>query len=36
MDRLSEATFEFLFQAELRAMWRAIGEVLGYPNGWRG
>ena len=36
MDRLSEETFEFLFQVELRAMWREIGVILDYPTGWRG
>jgi len=36
MDMLSDDTFEFLFQVELRAMWRQVGEILDYPHGWRG
>lgn len=33
---LSEATREFLFEIELRAMMRMVGEILERPAGWRG
>lgn len=36
MNQLSDETREFLFQIELRAMMREVGEILGYPVGWRG
>lgn len=27
---------EWLFQEDYRAMMREVGEILGYPAGWRG
>lgn len=33
---LSEDTREFLFEIELRAMMRMVGEILERPVGWRG